>query len=196
MDELNILKEEMATLKRSLDKEKIVNDKLMRTVMKQKSSWLNTFVKVEFILLPILYLMFAGICAFFHVSQWYAVILLVLSLMDVLVDMRTFRISPKVFSTHSMLEVRRLLVKQKKERFIHLCISFPLAIVWLILMLNAIANASDPHATDHAINFAGVIGGLMGGVAGGIVVLVIYRKAQKTNDFIIDEIPDDNSFNS
>ena len=191
MDELNILKEEMATLKRSLDKEKIVNDNLMRTVMRQKSSWLNTFVKVEFILLPILYLMFAGICAFFHVSQWYAVALLVLSLMDVLVDMRTFRISPKVFSTHSMLEVRRLLVKQKKERFIHLCIAFPLALVWLILMLNAIANASDPHATDHAINFAGVIGGLIGGVAGGIVVLVIYRKAQKTNDFIIDEIPEE-----
>ena len=196
MDELNILKEEMAALKRSLDKEKIVNDKLMRTVMRQKSSWLNTFVKVEFILLPILYLMFAGICAFFHVSQWYAVALLVLSLIDVLVDMRTFRISPKVFSTHSMLEVRRLLVKQKKERFIHLCVSFPLAVIWLIFTLNAIANATDPHATDHAINFAGGIGGLIGGIVGGIIVLVIYRKAQKTNDFIIDEIPEDNSFNA
>lgn len=193
MDELNILKEEMAALKRSLDKEKIVNDKLMRTVMRQKSSWLNTFVKVEFIMLPILYLMFAGICAYFHVSQWYAVALLVLSLIDVMVDMRTFRISPKVFSTYTMLEVRTLLLKQKKERFIHICVAFPLAVVWLILMLNAIAKASDPHAMDHAINFAGVIGGLIGGIVGGIVVLVIYRKAQKTNDFIIDEIPEDDA---
>ena len=191
MEELNILKEEMAALKRNLDKEQIVNDRLLRTVMRQKASWLNKFVIVEFILLPVLYLMFAGICAFFHVSQWYAIALLFFALIDVLVDMRTFRISPKVFSTCTMLEVRRMLIKQKKERFIHMCISFPLAIVWLVLMLSAIANASDPHATDHTLNFAGVIGGLIGGGIGGIVVLIIYRKAQHTNDFIISDIPDD-----
>ncbi len=181
----------MAELKRNLDKEQIVNEKLLRTVMRQKASWLNKFVTAEFIMLPILYLMFAGICAFFHVSQWYAVTLLVLSLIDVVIDMRTFRISPKVFSTCTMLEVRRLLVKQKKERFIHMFIALPLAIVWLIFMLSAIANASDPLATDHALNLAGVIGGVIGGIIGAIIVFVIYRKAQRTNDFIISDIPDD-----
>ncbi|MDE7347562.1 MAG: hypothetical protein K2N48_12600 [Muribaculaceae bacterium] len=191
MEELNILKQEMAELKRNLDKEQIVNEKLLRTVMRQKASWLNKFVTAEFIMLPILYLMFAGICAFFHVSQWYAVTLLVLSLIDVVIDMRTFRISPKVFSTCTMLEVRRLLVKQKKERFIHMFIALPLAIVWLIFMLSAIANASDPLATDHALNLAGVIGGVIGGIIGAIIVFVIYRKAQRTNDFIISDIPDD-----
>ena len=187
MEQLDILKQEMAQLKRNLDKEQIVNDRLLRTVMRQKASWLNKFVAAEFIMLPILYLMFAGICAYFHVSQWYAVTLLIFSLIDVVVDMRTFRISPKVFSTCTMVEVRRLLVKQKKERFIHMCIALPLAIIWLILMLSAIANASDPLATDHTLNFAGVIGGIIGGVIGGIVVLVIYRKAQRTNDTLIDE---------
>ena len=181
----------MAALKRNLDKEKIVNDKLLRTVMRQRASWLNKFVIAEFIMLPILYLMFVGICAFFKVSQWYSFALLVLSLIDVVIDMRTFRISPKLFSTCSMLEVRRLLIKQKKERFIHICIAFPLAIVWLILTLSAIATASDPFATDHALNFAGAIGGVIGGLIGGIVVIVIYRKAQHTNDFIINDIPDD-----
>lgn len=183
----------MVELKRNLDKETIVNDRLLRTVMRQKASWLNKFVTWEFIMLPVLYLMFVGICAFFHVSQWYAFALLILSLIDVVVDMRTFRISPKVFSISTMLEVRRLLIRQKKERFIHMCIALPLAIVWLILMLSAIANATDPLATDHALNFAGVIGGVIGGIIGGIVVIIIYRKAQKTNDFIIDEIQDENT---
>lgn len=181
----------MAELKRNLDKEQIINARLLRTVMRQKASWLNRFVIAEFIMLPVLYLIFAGICAFFHVSQWYAVVLLLLSLIDVLVDMRTFRISPKVFSTCTMLEVRRLLVKQKKERFIHMCIALPLAIVWLILMLSAIANASDPLATDHAFNFAGVIGGTIGGLIGAVIVFLIYRKAQRTNDFIINDIDDE-----
>ena len=183
----------MAELRRNLDKEQIVNDRLLRTVMRQKASWLNKFVTWEFIMLPILYLMFVGICAFFHVSQWYSFSLLVLSLIDVVVDMRTFRIPPKVFSTCSMLEVRRLLVRQKKERFIHVCIALPLAIAWLILMLSAVANATDPLATDHALNYAGVIGGVIGGIIGGIVVMIIFRKAQRTNDFIIDEIPQDNA---
>lgn len=181
----------MAELRRNLDKEQIVNDRLLRTVMRQKASWLNKFVTSEFIMLPILYLMFVGICAFFHVSQWFSFVLLILSALDVIGDLRTFRISPKVFSTCTMLEVRHLLVRQKKERFIHVCIALPLAIVWLILILSAIANASDPLATDHALNYAGVIGGLIGGIIGGIVVMIIYRKAQRTNDFIINDIDDE-----
>lgn len=193
MEDLNILKEEMDAMKRNLDKELIVNDRLLRSVMRHEASWLNKFVTWEFIMLPILYLMFVGICAFFHVSQWYAFTLLILSLIDVVVDMRTFRISPKVFSTCTMLEVRRLLLKQKRERFIHVCIALPLAIVWLILMLNAIATASDPLATDHALNFAGVIGGIIGGLIGGLVVIVIYRKAQRTNDTLLSDIPEDYS---
>ncbi|MDE5848667.1 MAG: hypothetical protein K2H38_00810 [Muribaculaceae bacterium] len=191
MDQLDILKQEMAALKRNLDKEQIVNDKLLRTVMRQRASWLNKFVIAEFIMLPILYLMFVGICAFFNVSQWYALTLLIFSFIDVLVDIRTFRISPKLFSTCTMVEVRHLLIRQKKERFIHMCIALPLAIIWLVLVLSAIANASDPYATDHALNYAGVIGGLIGGLIGGIIVLVIYRKAQRTNDTIIDDIDDE-----
>lgn len=181
----------MAELKRNLDKEQIINDRLLRTVMRQKASWLNRFVTVEFIMLPILYLMFVGICAYFHISQWYSFSLLILSLIDVALDMRTFRISPKVFSTYTMLEVRRLLIRQKKERLIHICVALPLAIAWLVLMLSAIANASDPFATDHAFNYAGVIGGVIGGAIGGIVVLVIFRKAQRTNDVLIDDTIDE-----
>lgn len=177
----------MAQLKRNLDKEQIVNDRLIRTVMRQRASWLNKFVIVEFFLIPITYLIIVGICAFFHISQWFAFAFLILGILDAVMDLRTFRIPPKVFSTCTMLDVRKLLIKQKKERLIHMCIALPLAIVWLILLLSAIATASDPLATDHALNFAGVIGGLIGGIVGGIVVVIIYRKAQRTNDSIIDD---------
>ncbi|MDE7421115.1 MAG: hypothetical protein K2N35_12990 [Muribaculaceae bacterium] len=190
MDELNILKEEMAALKQSLDKEQIVNDKLMRTVMRQRVSWMDTFVKAEFIILPIMYVIFAVACAFFGISQWYALAILILGFIDALVDLRTFRISPKIFSTCSMMEVRSLLIKQKKERFIHLCIAFPIAIIWLVLFAKAI---SDSHAQANGVElvgFEGILGGIIGGIIGGIVVLIIYRKAQKTNDTIIDDISD------
>ncbi len=191
MDQLDILKQEMAALKSALDKEQIVNDRLFRTVMRQRASWLNNFVTWEFILLPFLYLLFVGVCAYFHVSQWYAFSFLIIAILDAVADLRTFRISPKVFSTSTMLDVRRLLIKQKKERFIHICIGLPLAIVWLILLLNAILHASHPMAEDHTLNIGGFIGGIVGGVIGGIVVLIIYRKAQRTNDTLLQDLPDE-----
>lgn len=188
MDELDILKEEMAALKRSLDKEQIVNDKLMRTVMRQRASWTNTFVKFEFIALPFTYLIFAVACAFFKISQWYALSFLILGVVDTVMDLRTFRISPKIFSTCSMMEVRRLLTRQKKERFIQMCISAPLAIIWLVFFSMAVFR--EPQ---DSVGYAGMVGGIVGGVIGGIAVIIIYRKAQKTNDFIIDEIQDDSA---
>lgn len=187
MDELDILKEEMAALRRNLDKEQIVNDKLLRTVMRQKASWLNTFVKAEILALPFIYLLFVAICAGFRISQWYAFSFLILGLIDSVVDLRTFRISPKIFSTCSMMEVRRILAKQKKERLIHVCIALPLSIIWLFMLCNAIFRATDPNAVDHALNIEGSIGGIIGGIIGAIVVIIIYRKAQKTNDVIIED---------
>lgn len=188
MDELNILKEEMKALKQSLDKEQIINEKLMRTVMRQRVSWMDIFVKAEFVILPITYIIFVIACAFFEISQWYAFTFLIIGLIDAAVDLRTFRISPKIFSRCSMMEVRKLLIKQKKERFIHLCIAFPLAIVWLVLFANAIFNSQLMSIGNDPMSYAGIIGGVIGGVIGGIVVMVIYRKAQKTNDTIIDDL--------
>ena len=184
MDELNILKEEMAALKRNLDKEQIVNEKLMRTVMRQRASWLNTFVLVEFIMLPFLYLIFAVACAIFGISQWYAFAFVILGLVDAIVDLRTFRINPKIFSTCSMMEVRKILIKQKKERFVHLCVALPLALIWLFFFAMAVFNGGN----CNEISYAGLWGGCTGGIIGAIVVIIIYRKAQKTNDTIVDDI--------
>lgn len=188
MDELNILKEEMALLKQNLDKEQIVNEKLMRTVMSQRALWMNILVKAEFIIIPITYIVFVISCAFFKISQWYSFAFLILGLIDSIVDLRTFRISPKIFSKYSMMEVRNLLTKQKKERFIHLCIAFPLAIIWLVLFANAIFNSESFSNGMDPVGYSGIIGGIIGGLIGGIIVFVIYHKAQKTNDTIIDDI--------
>ncbi len=188
MDELNILKEEIAQLKQSLDKEQIVNDKLMHTVMRQRVSWMNVFVKSEFIILPITFIIFVIASAFFGISQWYAIAYLIIGLLDAVVDLRTFRISPKIFSTCSMMEVRKLLIKQKKERFIHLCISFPIAIIWLVLFAKAVFDSQAKVFGTDAAGYAGIFGGIIGAIIGVIIVMISYRKAQKTNDTIIDDL--------
>lgn len=190
--ELESLKEEMAALKRDLDKEQIVNAGMLRAIMRQRSSWLNKFVKFEsWILIP-LYLFFAVMCHYFHMSQWYAIVFLVLGGIDNVVDYRTYIIPAKLLSTCSMLEIRKKLIRQKKERFIQLCISLPLALIWVVALTLGMQNAKALGESGSIwLNEGTVIGGAIGGLIGLIIVLVLHRKAQKTNDRILLDIEAD-----
>lgn len=188
MDELEKLRVEMDALKRNLDKQQIVNKDLMRTVMKQRASWLNNLVIGEIVLLPVLFIMFMAMCVGMHVSVWFAVALLVIGGIDTAFDWRTLRISPRLISTSSIMQLRRTLVKQKKQRFWQTVIGTVLAIIWLILFASAALHADGLAEEDHLINFGGAIAGVFGGIFGGIAVVWIYKKAQKTNDDILSDL--------
>lgn len=188
MDELEKLRVEMDALKRNLDKQQIVNKDLMRTVMKQRASWLNNLVIGEIVLLPVLFIMFMAMCVGMHVSVWFAVALLVIGGIDTAFDWRTLRISPRLISTSSIMQLRRILVKQKKQRFWQTVIGTVLAIIWLILFASAALHADGLAEDDHLINFGGAIAGVFGGILGGIAVVWIYKKAQKTNDDILSDL--------
>lgn len=188
MDELEKLRVEMDALKRNLDKQQIVNKDLMRTVMKQRASWLNNLVIGEIVLLPVLFIMFMAMCVGMHVSVWFAVAFLIIGGIDTAFDWRTLRISPRLISTSSIMQLRRTLVKQKKQRFWQTVIGMVLTIIWLILFASAAPHAVGLAEEDHQINFVGAIGGVFGGILGGIVVAWIYKKAQKTNDDILSDL--------
>jgi len=192
LQELEALKAEMATLKQNLNKEQIINKDLLRTVMRQKSSWINKFVKFETIILIPTYLMIALICYFSHVSQWYAFVFLVLAGIDNLVDYRTYCIPAKLFSTSTMVEIRNRLIRQKKERFIHLCISLPACLIWLgALGYEMCQSFGKDDVSRFFVNEGSLIGGIVGGIIGLTVVLVLHFKAQRTNDLLLGEIHDD-----
>ena len=189
MDELDILREQMAIMKKNLDSQQIINKQLMRTVMGQRASWLNRLVTVEIVLLPLFFLIFVASCLLFKISIWYAIIFLVLGAIDTALDWHTLRISPKTIATSSLVEIKKVLINQKKKRFWQTAISLPLALVWLVAYIYAIATGNDMQ-NPEPVNMGGLIGGLIGGIIGTILVIVIYRKAQKTNDAIIKELED------
>lgn len=188
MDELEQLRLEMDTLKRNLDKQQIINKDLMRNVMRQRASWLNNLVIGEIVLLPILFILVMGMCIGMHISVWYAIALLVIGAIDTAFDWRTFRISPRLMSTSTIMQLRRILIKQKKQRLWQTVIGTVLAIIWLILFASAAFGAEGLEADDHLINIGGAIGGVIGGIFGGIAVVWIYKKAQKTNDDILSDL--------
>lgn len=83
--------------------------------MKQRASWLNVLVNVEIITIPLVSFMLLGLCQLFNISIWYATSMLVLSIIDIAFDWHTMRISPKLLGTASILELRKKLVRQKKN---------------------------------------------------------------------------------
>lgn len=62
------------------------------------------------------------------------------------------------------------------------CISAPIFILWTILFIYAMFSDSN------SMNLAGATVGIIGGTAGAVSMIVIYGKAQGTNDSMLNDI--------
>lgn len=193
MDEIEIMRQQLTAIKRQLDTQQIVNKELLRKVMRSKASWLNRFVNIEIITLPVVYLLFVIISAAYGVSQWYAFSFLIMSALDTAFDWRTVRIPSDMFGSASILELKKFLLRQKRERFIQVCVGAPLCVIWVVAFFLAMVANIDVTSSDdleQMVKTGGLIGGLAGGVVGGVVMIVLYRKMQRTNDTLLRDIRD------
>lgn len=194
MDEFEIMRQQLAAVKLRLDTQQIINKDLMHRVMRGKASWLNIFVTAELIAMPFIYLLFVIICDIFDISQWYSFTFLICGGIDALLDIRTVRIPAKLFSSSSILSLKKFLVRQKKERFIQTCISGACCVIWLILFILAmsVSSSSVGHSPDsgfrEALLTGGLAGAIIGVVAGIVIIVILYRKMQRTNDQILADI--------
>lgn len=195
MDEFEVMRQQLASLKSQLDTQHIVNNELMRKVMRNKASWLNMLVKVELISLPFLYLLIVGICYVCNISQWFSFIFIVCAGIDAILDLRTISIPNHLFSSSSILDLKRLLIRQKKERFIQTCIGGTFSVIWVILFVyniwlsnNAVMGEED--GLWSAVMTGGLFGGIIGAIVALIVLTIIIRKIQRTNDQILADIED------
>lgn len=191
MEDLEIMREQLAAVKRRLDTQQIVNNKLMRKIMRHKAAWLNKFVAGEIIAMPLTFILFAIICVIYGTSLWYAVSFLILGGIDTALDWRTVRIPAHMFSNASILDLKKFLLKQKKERFVQTCFMLPLCILWLVMFFSSLVGNTDLSVSDdlhELVKIGGMIGGLVGAVIGAIAVIIIYRKIQSTGDNLMDDI--------
>ncbi len=195
MDELEIMRHQLAAMKSRLDSQQIINRELMRKVMRSKASWLNRFVNVEIITVPIVYLLLVIICVGYGISQWFAGAFLLMGAIDAAIDWRTVRIPPRMFGTASIIYLRKYLIRQKKERMIQTCIMFPLTLIWLVAFLSAMLAGTDMSLTGDILVAArqgGIIGGVIGGLIGLVMVVVIFSKMQRTNDTLLSDLHEQN----
>lgn len=198
LNELEQLREQMSIFKDKLNKQQIINDQLVRNTMKSKLSWIKNFVWGEIIIIPILLLGMAVFHAGTGLSWWLYGFLAIGLIADATGDFIINRIPKGQLLSGDLVETSKQLVKMKKQRTSWFIIGLIFVTIWLAWFIVELVLKTDPGCAlpDHNLVIAIMaIAVAVGGVIGGIVSWFIFRKMQRTNNDIIDQLKQITSIN-
>ncbi len=188
-NELEIMRSQMASFKKQLEQQEIINRRIMSESMKKKFSWIKKMIIGEIILIPIfLYLAFAAKYNF-NLSWWSISTFIILLLCDVWCDydinMRAIKDSD--YSHDNLIDTIEKLVKMKQRRAKQTVIMLTATIVMSIWLLIEIGFHLIAINADTGMWFV-FYGGGTGAFIGVVAAWWIYRKMQKTTDEMIKQI--------
>ena len=191
INELEQLREQMSIFKDKLNKQHIINDQLVRNTMKSKLSWIKSFVWGEIIIIPILLLGMAVFHAGTGLSWWLYGFLAIGLIADATGDFIINRIPKGQLLSGDLVETSKRLVKMKKQRTSWFIIGLIFVTIWLVWFIVELVLKTDPGCAlpDHNLVIAIMaIAVAVGGVIGGIISWLIFRKMQRTNNQLIEQI--------
>lgn len=188
-NELEIMRSQMASFKKQLEQQEIINRRIMSESMKKKFSWIKMMIIGEIILIPIfLYLAFAAKYNF-NLSWWSISTFIILLLCDVWCDydinMRAIKNSD--YSRDNLVNTMEKLLRMKQRRTKQTAIMLTATIVmsiWLLIEIGFHLIAINADTGMWLVFY----GGGTGAFIGVVVAWWIYRKMQKTNDEMIKQI--------
>ena len=198
MMELEQMREQMQVLRNKLDKQEIVNDKLVKNSIKSKMSWIKKLVYFEFLLLPFIALIWYGLKEVFNLSWFCYASIVVLCVIDVVLDYRinVASLDLEKVEKHNLSDTLQKLIAMKQMRakafFIMMLLSIPLFIwvsieMWQYVSTITLKDDLYTHIV-HAGAYGGFVGGIIGFFVGIYISIRIYRKMQTTNDELIAQI--------
>lgn len=196
MNELEQMREQMQVLRNKLDKQEIVNDKMLRRTIKSRMSWIKKFVYFEFCLIPFLALLWYGIKVMMGLSWFNVIFMLVMTTIDAIWDYRINVASLKLekVEENSLTDTMQKLLEMKQARAKSFYIMMTLLIVWSawtgIEMYMNLGTMFTPGSLMESAAQGGFIGLLIGIPVGIFAAIRIYRKMQRTNDSLIEQIKD------
>ena len=188
-NELEIMRSQMASFKKQLEQQEIINSRIMAESMKKIFSWIKKMIIGEIILIPIfLYLAFAAKYNF-NLSWWSISTFIILLLCDVWCDydinMRAIKNSD--YSRDNLVNTMEKLLRMKQRRTKQTAIMLTATIVmsiWLLIEIGFHLIAINADTGMWLVLYGGGTGAFIGVVA----AWWIYRKMQKTNDEMIKQI--------
>ena len=180
--ELNEMKEQISLLRRKLEKETIVNEKLIRSSMRDK---LKAVKRRSYILCAVA----IGVCPLwaspifdFH-SIWFKGVTIAFLFIAVAYEIYCNQLlSTQNYVNGNLIDEARKLNRYKQLSRQWHWFSIPFLFIWLSWFVYEATSVGDFHANNI------LIGGLIGGVIGGTIGLTIYRKGQNAVSEVIEQI--------
>ena len=181
--ELMEMKEQLSILTQKLEKETIVNNRLMRCTMKDKISKMQRHALIKGIAIALAAPYSLACMYFLGTSLWLNAVTICLLMFALYYD---YQIHHNLRSHEAMqgnlLEVRKKVLRIKQAYKDWIKYSIPLMLVWIVWFLYEVFQ--QPHVPQYAV----IVGSVVGGVIGGIIGTIEYKKKQRDADEILEQI--------
>ncbi len=183
--QLEDMRQQMATLKKKLAKQEIVNDRLIRSSIKKNVSNINRRYYVIMVLgilsIPYFYWVFVKLVGF-SIAFWIASCIFML-ICTAATYYNSKDIRDSRLMEYDLVEARTKVARAKKFDAQWLFIGIPMVILWLMWFVYE-CNQKSAIPSVNAMFYGGVIGGILGAVIG----FKIHFKTQRQYQEIIDQI--------
>lgn len=185
--QLEEMRQQMLTLKKKLEKQEIINDRLIRRSMKNtagniRRTYLIT-IAVSILMVPYGYWAFVTL-SHFSVAFWIGTSIFMLVCGGATLYNRR-NLSDARLMTNNLIDVRRRMACAKKFDSDWLFFSTPAVILWLSWFMYEVYKQNH-DLLSHPLFWAGCIGGTIGVIVG----LSIHFKTQRQYQKIISQIED------
>ena len=182
--ELSNMRQQMETLKKKLEKQEIVNDRIIRQSMKKTANSIsvryNILMVLGLLMVPYMYFVFykqLGLSLAFSIAS---------GIFKLVCTGATYYNSLNLSNSNMMhenlLDVRRRMARAKKFDANWLFFGIPAIIVWLGWL------GYEFYQKDGDTALAMIIGAAVGGVIGAIIGFSMHFKTQRQYQEIIDQI--------
>ena len=181
--ELTEMKGQLSILTQKLEKEKIVNDRMMRRATKEKISKLQRHALIKAIAIAFAIPYTCWVTHWLGISPWFCAFTSALLAIALYADYCIHRnLRANEAMQGNLMDVRKKVLHIKQAYRDWIKFSIPILIVWLTWFVYEICQ--NPDIPQEAI-FTGIGSG---GVFGGIIGFLEYRKIQRSADEILQQI--------
>lgn len=181
--ELMEMKEQLSILTQKLEKETIVNDRLMRRATKEKISKMQRRALIKGIVIGLCIPYTIGVFHFIGLSLWLCGFTVLVLLIALYYD---YRIHRNIHSDEAMygnlLDVRKKVLRIKQAYKDWLKFSIPILAIWLVWFWYETFQL--PDIPKESI----FIGTIFGTCIGGLTGFLQYKKMQRGADEILEQI--------
>ena len=180
-DALEAMRGQMREFKALLDRQELVNERLLRKVTTERAAWMTKYQNFQlFFLLPFIYLAFLFIKYQGNISWLFYWATVLMCTVSVGYDTYVNRLGRKGYESLPLLDLAIELGKRRKRRRIQLLVGLPIAFVWMIWYCYEVAG--DPFA------YGIWVGICIGGIFGALIGFIIMKRMQRTDAETIGDI--------